>query len=91
VPRVAGGGWDLGLGVTVAAQLVLVLLHTRLWDDLWTRLDHNRRRLRRTYGCWYDGRESDGALLEFIGELLVEEIANHENCDDRHDVENIEG
>ena len=79
-----------GLGVTVATQLVLILLHPWLWDHIRGSLHNNGSRLG-TDGSWDDGRKLDGALLELIGELLVQEIANHENCDDSHNVENVEG
>ena len=41
-------------------------------------------------GCNNVG-DLDGALLELVGELFVQEIPNHENCDDRHDVEDVKG
>ena len=69
----------------------LLLFHTRLWDHLGSRLYNHRGCGWRTSCCRYDRRELDGALLELVGELLVQEIANHENHDNSHDVENIEG
>ena len=42
------------------------------------------------WGC-NDIRNLDGALLELGGELLVQEVTNHENCNDRHDVEDVKG
>jgi hypothetical protein len=51
----------------------------------------NRCGIRRTDGRGNNGGEPDRALLELVGELLVQEIANHENCDDSHDVEDVEG
>ena len=54
--------------------------------------DDDGRRLGRHLGrgCNNVG-DLDGALLELVGELFVQEIPNHENCDDRHDVEDVKG
>jgi len=82
-----------GLGipvVTVATQLVLLLLHARLWDHVGSRFHHNGGCLSGADRCGDNGRELDGALLELVGELLVQEIANHENCDNSNNVEHIE-
>ena len=54
------------------------------FDDDGCRLGHLGR------GCNNVG-DLDGALLELLGELFVQEIPNHENCDDRHDVEDVKG
>ena len=76
-------------------DLSLLLLDPRLLNDfgnLRYGLNNNGRRLGRHLGgsCNNVG-DLDGALLELLGELLVQEIANDENCDDGNDVENVEG
>lgn len=42
------------------------------------------------WGC-NDIWNLDGALLELGSEFLVQEVTNHENCNDRHDVEDVKG
>lgn len=74
-------------------KLKLFLLDTRLWDDLelgLLRLNHHWSTLTWLHWRWDNRRELDGSLLELLCKLLVQEIANHENCDKRHNVENIE-
>lgn len=70
----------------------LLLFHTRLWDDLGLGLYDNWRlcKFRGGGGGWDDRWELDCPLLELVGELFVQEVTYHENCDDRNNVENIE-
>lgn len=76
-------------------DLSLLLLDPGLLNDfghLGDGLNNNGRSLGRHLGrgCNNVG-DLDGAPLELVGELFVQEIPNHENCDDRHDVEDVKG
>ena len=73
-------------------KINLFLINTRLWDHLGLGI-HDDGGLWNFGGCgggWDDRRELDRPLLELVGELLVQKIANHENCDNCNNVEDIE-
>ena len=71
----------------------LFFFYSWFWYGLWLLGQglHDHRRLFRNFRCgWHDVWDLDGALLELVGELLVQEKSNHKDGDDGDDVKDVE-
>jgi len=53
-------------------------------------LDNGRRLLRHLGSSWHNIRNLDRALLELLGELLVQEEPNDQDGDERNNVKDVE-